>query len=241
MFPLKKPLLNAAGTLGFTPNPRGPVDLVRLGAFVTNPVSYKPRQTAESRGLQPFPGGFLLHTGYPNPGLRRVIEQNEARWAAASLPVIVHLMAEHPEELSRMVQRLEGVEGVMGIELGIRPEATPEEVRSLAQAGMGELPLIVQLPPERVDALGDALHGLEIAAISLAAPRGLLPRAQGGLAHGRLFGPGLLPGALAAVETALRFGFPVIGGGGVYCDADIQAMLEAGATAVQLDAVLWKV
>ena len=47
MFPdlaIHPPFMNAAGCLGFAPNPRGPVDLGRLGAFVTNPVSLAPRQ-----------------------------------------------------------------------------------------------------------------------------------------------------------------------------------------------------
>ena len=70
----RTPLMNAAGMLGFIPNPRAPLDLGWLGAFVTNPVSLSPRQPAENRVMLPFAGGFLLHTGLPNPGLRVVIE-----------------------------------------------------------------------------------------------------------------------------------------------------------------------
>jgi dihydroorotate dehydrogenase len=33
---------------------------------------------------------------------------------------------------------------------------------------------------------------------------------------------------------------PIIGGGGVYRKEDALAMLESGALAVQMDAVLWK-
>jgi dihydroorotate dehydrogenase len=35
-------------------------------------------------------------------------------------------------------------------------------------------------------------------------------------------------------------GVPVIGGGGVYKQEQVEAMKEAGALAVQLDAVLWR-
>src|SRR5512146_1143254 len=109
--PLDKYLLNAAGMLGFAPHPRGPVDLGLFGAFVTSPVSLTPRTPAESRCLLPFPGGFQLHTGLPNPGLRAVVQRCALRWASASLPVIVHLLAAAPSEVSQMVRRLEEVDG----------------------------------------------------------------------------------------------------------------------------------
>ncbi|HEY3344724.1 MAG TPA: hypothetical protein VGJ97_07340, partial [Anaerolineaceae bacterium] len=92
--PLRSPILNAAGTLGFAPNPRGSVDLACLGAFVTNPISLKPRHPAAARCLLPFPGGFLLHSGFPNPGFRKAVDQYAGRWAKSPLPVIVHLMAD---------------------------------------------------------------------------------------------------------------------------------------------------
>jgi dihydroorotate dehydrogenase len=149
-------------------------------------------------------------------------------------------MADHPEELAHMVQRLEGMEGVMGVEVGLRPESSSEEVQELARAAFGELPVIVQVPPESLESLLPRLRGLEMAAISLAAPRGMLPNGDGGLARGRLFGPGMLPAALAAVQAAADYGLPVIGSGGVYSEADVQSMLAVGAQAVQLDAVLWR-
>jgi dihydroorotate dehydrogenase (NAD+) catalytic subunit len=240
LLPLRSPILNAAGTLGFAPNRRGSVDLARLGAFVTNPISLKPRHPAAARCLLSFPGGFLLHSGFPNPGFRKAVDQYAERWAKAPLPVIVHLMADHPEELAHMVQRLEGMEGVLGVEVGLRPESSSEEAQELARAAFGELPIIVQVPPESLESLLPGLRGLEMAAISLAAPRGMLSSGDGGLARGRLFGPGLLPAALAAVQAAAGYGLPVIGSGGVYTEADVEAMLAAGAQAVQLDAVLWR-
>ena len=58
--------------------------------------------------------------------------------------------------------------------------------------------------------------------------------------RGRLYGPGMLPAALAAVETAVRLGLPVIGGGGIYSQADAAAMQAAGAVAVQVDTAFWR-
>jgi dihydroorotate dehydrogenase (NAD+) catalytic subunit len=85
-----------------------------MGAFITNPVSLRPRTPAQGPRLLPFPGGFLLHSGNPNPGLRRVIQLYAGRWARSPLPVVVHLLAESPAEVSEMAERLERVDGVAG-------------------------------------------------------------------------------------------------------------------------------
>ena len=167
-----------------------------------------------------FPGGFLLHTGLPNPGLRAVLRQEAGRWARSALPVIVHLLAAVPDEVARMAARLEGVEGVMGLEIGLPPLAAAADALALVQAALGELPVIASLPPGRLAELGPLLREAGVAAVSLAPERGALPGPDGRLVRGRLYGPGLLPAALAAVETAVRLGLPVIGGGGVYSQAD---------------------
>lgn len=237
---LRTPLMNAAGMLGFSPNRRGPVDLNHLGAFVTNPVSLARRKPAENRVMLPFTGGFLLHTGLPNPGLRAVIQRSAQRWSEASLPVLVHILVASPEEAARMVAHLEGLDNVAGIELGFEPRVTAEKALALVQAALGELPVIACLPAEHAGELAQALAGSGVSAFSLAAPRGSLPGSDGRLVSGRLYGPALLPRALAAVQEAAQAGLPIIGSGGVYSPHDAAAMQAAGAAAVQLDAVLWR-
>ena len=74
----EKALMNAAGTLGFAPDPKGPVELSQLGAFVTNPVSRGARTPARGKRFSPYPGGFVLHSGLPNPGLNAVIQKQAA-------------------------------------------------------------------------------------------------------------------------------------------------------------------
>jgi dihydroorotate dehydrogenase (NAD+) catalytic subunit len=248
---LRSPWMNATGMLGFAPNPRGPVDLGKLGAFITNPVSLRPRTPAENRSLLPFPGGFLLHTGWPNPGLRAVLRRWAARWADASLPVVLHLMVSAPDELAEVAERLEGLENLAALEISLPPGSSREELTRLVEAAAGELPLIVHLPFENAAELAQALADSGATAFSLAAPRGLLPikavAANSGkpqaapipLSSGRLYGPGLLPQALQVVRAVARAGLPVFGSGGVFSRADAEAMLAAGAAAVQLDTLLW--
>jgi dihydroorotate dehydrogenase (NAD+) catalytic subunit len=240
----RSPWLNAAGSLGYSP-PETWAWSEPIGAFVTNPVSLYPRTPAEERAVIRFAGGFLLHTGLPNPGLKGLLA-GARRWERSSVPLWVHIIGDTPEEIEHMVRVLESQEAVSAIELGIGPQAGPELALRLASAAVGELPLVVNFP---LTAAGegwvDRLAGLGASAISLGAPRGLLPAsgsmpgATGKLIAGRLYGPAILPLALAAVRALRRQPLPVIAGGGVYRKADGEALLAAGAVAVQLDSVLW--
>jgi dihydroorotate dehydrogenase len=232
---LEKLLMNAAGTLGFTPDPKGPVDLSQLGAFVTNPVSQGARSPAGGKRFSRYPGGFVLHSGLPNPGLSAVIHKYRKHWGRATVPVIVHLLALDPASLARMVERLEGIEGVMAVEVGLPPDIDAASAYDFAQAAIGELPVILRLPLEQTEELSKAVVDAGASAISLGAPRGKL---EGIL--GRMYGPGVFPLALRAVENLAGCGVPVIGAGGVYQQRDLEAMLRAGAMAVQVDAVLWR-
>jgi dihydroorotate dehydrogenase (NAD+) catalytic subunit len=233
-----KPFMNAAGTLGFVPDPRAAVSWTNMGAFITNPVSLRRRKAAMAPALIEFPGGFLLHTGLPNPGFNATLNKYGRRWRDASLPIIVHLMADRPEETRQMVQALEGVENVMAVELGFAPLLAGDIIRLAVEMCSGELPLIVSLPAEQILDLGGQVLENGAAALSLAAPRGAMNQ-DGELVRGRLFGPALLPKSLDIVHSAARLGFPVIGAGGICSKADGEAMLAAGALAVQMDSALW--
>jgi dihydroorotate dehydrogenase (NAD+) catalytic subunit len=234
------PVMNVAGTLGFAPGLHGPVDVERLGAFVTNPVSLGSRTPAHLPRYLPYPGGFLLHTGYPNPGLNAVIQHCARRWERSPIPVMVHLLAQKPEEVAFMARRLERVEGVLGLEVGLPREADASLVLVFAQAAAGELPVVMRLPMERAVELAPAAMEGGAAAVSLGAPRGMLPGPGGGLVEGRLYGPALFPTALSVVRSIAQLGVPVIGAGGIYQAEQVTVMLEAGAIAVQVDSLLWR-
>ncbi len=236
----RKPRMNSAGTLGFTPDPRLPVDWESFGAFITNPISLRPRRPAAAPAVLEYPGGFLLHTGLPNPGLETVIKHHAAAWARAGLPVIVHLMADRPEEAGRMVRRVEGLENVMAVELGFAPLLADDILFLAVEMCQGEIPLIASLHAEQVLQLGARLVEMEVAALSLAPPRGMLKAREGeALTAGRLYGPSLFPQSLELVQSAVKAGLPVIAAGGIWEQAQEAAMLEAGALAVQVDASLW--
>jgi dihydroorotate dehydrogenase (NAD+) catalytic subunit len=243
-----KPLMNAAGSLGFAPDTRVGIPFDSFGAFVTNPFSLRPRKPAAQPDVIQYPGGFLLHSGLPNPGFNTGLKRYASRWDKADLPIIVHLMADRPEESQRMIQMLEMQENVMAAELGFAPLLADDLILLTLEMCLGELPLIFSLPVEQVLSLGPRLIQEGAQAISISAPRGALPLTpapsptrRGELITGRLYGPSLFPRSLETVYSAAKLGLPIIGAGGVWTKENSEAMLSVGALAVQVDAALWSV
>lgn len=235
-----KPLMNAAGSLGFAPDFRSLQDFGSLfGAFVTNPLSLRPRVPAANPAMIEYPGGFLLHTGLPNPGFQAGLKKYSAKWSRSDLPIIVHLMADRPEETQRMVRSLETQENVMAVELGFAPLLANDIILLTLEMCLGELPLIFSLPVEQVLSVGPRLIQEGAQAISISMPRGALPTSDSSLITGRLYGPSLFPRTLETIYSAAKLGLPIIGAGGVWTKANADAMLAAGALAVQVDAALW--
>jgi hypothetical protein len=233
---LSSPWLNAAGTLGFQVQGTGPGPAwnwpMAQGAFLTNPISLHHRTPAHNRAAITYPGGALLHS---NPGLRRVLRAHAAAWKRSSLPIWPHLFGE-PVEIASMAQILEEVEGVAALEISIPLEADAALAQSLLQAARGELPLIACLPLQLVRAPWlPTLASAGASTLRLDAPRG-----QIGLTSGRLVGPGLLPLVLDALQAVLKYGLPVIAGGGVFTVEDGEELLKAGALAVSVDTALWR-
>lgn len=181
-----------------------------------------------------------MHTGLPNPGLRRCIKKYAHRWVNSNLPIIAHLMADGPEETGRMVQSLEEIENIAAVELGFAPQTDEAVILATIARCWGELALIVSIPAEQILSLGVKAIDLGAAAVSLGTPRGMLMLENGQQVTGRLSGEGLFPAALLAVRDAVQAGITVIGSGGVTSQEYADAMLAVGAKAVQFDASLWK-
>jgi dihydroorotate dehydrogenase len=235
-----KPMMNAAGMLGYASNFRDPLPWSDFGVFVTNPLSLHPRLPAADPDLIKYPGGLLLHTGLPNPGFKSALKKYAAKWTRTDLPVMVHLMADRPEETVRMVRALEGLENIASVELGFAPQLADDIIVLVVEMCLGELPLVVSLPVEHILTLGPRVVNVGAAAVSMAPAHGALPGNDGRLVTGRLYGPSLFPKSLATIHSATSLGLPVIAAGGLYSKEDASAMLAEGALAFQLDTLLWK-
>lgn len=233
------PLMNAAGTLGFAPDIHAPLDWAQFGAFVTNPISQKPRKPAGQHRWQPSAGGVMLHNGHPNPGFRRVLQVYAERWAQAPLPIIVHLLADTPEIIHRQMLRLEELENILAVEIGFPDLISKPEVAEVIRAALGELPVFARLPMMQASLLAPAMMENGASAVSIGPPRGALLLGAG-LAAGRMYGPELLPLHLQAVRQLAEMEIPVIGSGFITQPAQAQAFQQAGAYALQVDVSLWR-
>lgn len=249
--PLKVPLMPAAGTFGFGDAYQDLVDLSLLGAVVTNPVSLRLRRAAHGRRIAVHQEAFVVHTGWPNPGLRKVVREHREIWAYLPVPVIVHVLATEPADVARAVGYLSGLPNVGGVELGFSTGISAGRALTFVDAasGSGELPVIAKVPFERLDSLVPRLARHEgVDAVTLMAPpRAVLPVADAtpdGPARyirGRLYGRTLFPLLLNALARwASRLGKSVIACGGIASPEDALGCITLGAAAIQIDALLWR-
>ncbi|MHC1782989.1 MAG: hypothetical protein AB9891_09580 [Anaerolineaceae bacterium] len=237
---LLSPWLNAAGFCGFNPGSGWPLDVAQ-GMFFTNPVTMKVRPFSTAGKLGGVPGGFLFDAGCPNPGLIKLLKANAAGWRASKIPVCVHITPDDPEQAGSMARLIEEYECAAAIEVECPAACQPEEMPSFWKAAAGVLPLIAHLPLGTYALnLAREMSSAGVEAVSLGAPFGMAREENGKIFSGKLYGPALLPLMLAEVTRWKKSGLAVIAGGGFYRKADAETAFAAGATAVQLDAVLWR-
>lgn len=246
---LKSPVMPASGAVGYGDEYSDLINYGLLGAFVTNPVSLRPRKTSRGTRLRVYSDHLVVHTGLPNPGVKAVIHKYSKIWERLPIPVIVHLVTTTPDETLKVALRLSNITGVVGIELGLADRTTPDHaIRLVHAAAEGDLPVIVRVPFGRVDELASLLSEEGASALTLTAPpRVVLPPEQGiqdensRFYRGRLYGPAVFPLLLGVLSRwARKLPVPIIACGGIQSAQEALACLNLGATAVQIDAVLWR-
>lgn len=247
---LPSSVMPAAGMIGYGEIYRDLIDLSALGAVVTHPLSLRPRRAARGARVALHGHHVLIHTGWPNPGLRRAIRRYGEIWSRCPVPVIVHLLATTPDDVGRATARLSSVEGVAGIEMGFASNTSRDEILALVAAAKFEstLPLIAKVPADRVRDLVPALVDEGVNALTLTAP----PRAVSPLyqeddplptryLRGRLYGPARFPVLLDVLASwASELPVPIVACGGISNAREALACLALGAEAVQIEACLWR-
>src|SRR5215468_10011566 len=118
------PVIGASGIFGFAGELGGLVDLSKLGALVTNPVTLQPRRSAVGTRVVPLDSGVLIHTGLPNMGVHRIYREYAIRWKNSPTPIIVHLIATDAEDVAKCVETLDGRDGVAALEIGISDDSS---------------------------------------------------------------------------------------------------------------------
>lgn len=231
--------MNASGFGGYIPQ-HNTDESIPMGGFVTNPVSLLPRSPSLTRSAIPYPGGIMLHTGSPNPGIKNVLKTYAKKWTNLSLPLWVHLLASTPFEVQTMVRQIEETQCVSAVELGLPFDVSVKSQYELIEAAMGELPFFVCVPLDRAEpALIEKIASLGADGVVISAPRGMMMQ-DGKCRQGRLYGPALHPQMLAALHRLRGYNLPLIAGCGIFSIEQGDAALKAGAVALQIDAWMWK-
>lgn len=240
---IETPVMPASGTLGFGDLYRDLIDIEKLGALVTNPVTYQPWNPAGGTRVVRLDGGILMHTGLPNLGLSKTLARYRAMWNTLPLPVILHVVATNTEDVRRCMNEIEREDCVQAVELGLNDDVSPGEAGWLVRAAVekSEKPLIVRVPLNDAERLArSAVDSGADALVVCAPPRGTARDAGGRLIGGRLYGPMVKPIVLRLVgQIARQVDVPVIGAGGIHTPQDARDYIEAGARAVQVDSVTW--
>ncbi len=252
---LANPVMTASGTFGYGTEYAHVFDIQRLGAIVCKGTTLEPRDGNPQPRLAETPCGLLNSIGLQNIGVKALIEEKAPLWANWRVPVIVNIAGETIDDYARLASKLDGVDGISGIEVniscpnseaggvefGVNPELAGRVTAVVKKAT--SLPIWVKLTPNTADvaeiavAVAEAgadavslINTLKGMAVDIATRRLLLGNATGGLS-----GPAIKPVALRMVyEVAGAVDVPVIGCGGIAAASDAIEFIMAGASAVQV-------
>ncbi len=252
---LANPVMTASGTFGYGNEYSHLFDKQRLGAIVCKGTTLTPREGNPQPRIAETACGMLNSIGLQNIGVEAVIREKAPLWAGWWVPVIVNIAGETIADYSQMAARLDGVDGISGIEVNIScPNveaggaefgADPDSAARVTTAvkAATRLPLIVKLTPNVSDisrivsataaAGADAIcliNTLKGMVIDIHQRRPLLGSITGGLS-----GPAIKPVALAMVyQAAGAVKIPIIGCGGIVTASDALEFIMAGASAIQV-------
>ena len=243
--PVDSPILLAAGSAGYGEAIHPAIDTARLGGVVVGPITRHSIRGSEPPRLAETDSGFVLNTGLQNRGVAAVIKNFARQWPRLGCPVIAQIADNTAEEAASTARRLAAVDGLMGLELRLTPDATPGDLRPLLRAirRAAELPLWVKLPLHSAPSLAPAAADAGADGLVIAGPiTGAGFDRQGNLITGDLYGPGVFAPMLAALGKVAALALddlPLIACGGIHTSQHVRQALSRGASAVQLDSIVW--
>jgi dihydroorotate dehydrogenase (NAD+) catalytic subunit len=250
---LKNPVLTASGTFGYGQEYEEFVDLNKLGGVIVKGVSLKAIKGNPPPRIWETPSGMLNAIGLENPGVDVFLNEKLPYLRKFDTAVIVNVFGYSLEEYVGVVERLDGVPGVSGLEVNIScpnvkaggivfgTNVTSAFDLLSAVRKATKLPLIAKLSPNVTDitefakAAQDAgCDGLSLIntllgmAIDVRCMKPRLANCTGGLS-----GPAIRPVAVRMVwQVAKSVRIPIIGMGGIVTGEDAMEFILAGASAV---------
>ncbi len=250
---LKNPVLTASGTFGYGEEYAEFVDLNKLGGVIVKGISLRPIKGNPPPRIWETPSGMLNAIGLENPGVDVFLNEKLPYLRKYDTAVIVNVFGYSLEEYVGVVERLDGVSGIAGLEVNIScPNvkaggmvfgtdlvAAIELLSAVRKAT--KLPVIAKLSPNVTDitefargARDAGCNGLSLIntllgmSIDVRCRRPRLANCTGGLS-----GPAIRPVAVRMVWQAARaVSLPIIGMGGIATAEDALEFILAGASAV---------
>ncbi len=252
---MKNPVMAASGTFGFGKEYSSLVDINQLGAIITKGTSLEPWMGNPPDRIAETAAGMLNAIGLQNDGVDNLINEKLPWLRQFDVPVIVNIVGHSVEEYAEVARRLDGIEGVAGLEIniscpnvkqgciafGVDPHMTAEVVSAVRKAT--SLPIIPKLSPNVTDIVSIARAAVEAGADAVSLINTLIGTSIDAetrtfrLANitGGLSGPAIKPIALRMVwEVAKAVDVPVIGIGGIMSAEDAVEFMLAGANAIQV-------
>ncbi|MFG0305572.1 MAG: dihydroorotate dehydrogenase [Phycisphaerales bacterium JB040] len=263
---LVSPVLTAAGTAGVLDEMADVADLSRFGGVVTKSITRKPRCGNHTWRVYPTGVGMLNSIGLANPGLVRFLADHASRAKESVCPVFASVAGFSVGDYAEVASSLAMVEGIRGIELnvscpnvhgGTEFGGDPKALRELLRVvrSVVRKPLLVKMSPVAVGAPYNAVHLARVAvdsgvdglvlsntlpamAIDPETRRPMLAHRTGGLS-----GPALHAVTLKIVHDVYRgvareARVPIVAAGGVCGWREAASFVVAGASAVQVGAML---
>lgn len=242
--PVHTPVLLAGGSIGYGDATHRGLDLAQFGAAVVGPMTRRPLLGTQPPRLADATGGVVLESGLQNRGVQTALKKFARLWPRLGLPLIAQIADPHPADAATTARRLLDQEAILGLELLLPMRTTPEELLDLIKAIRRESDLPLWIKPSLADAPTLAPVAAELGVDGMVV--GQPPPAAGfhsnGIAvTGALFGPAAFASMLAVLLTVARQQLPLtlIASGGIHTQEQAEHALQAGATALQVDSLVW--
>lgn len=252
---MNNPVAVASGTFGYGREYEDYIDIAGVGAVIVKGTTLEPRHGNPPLRIIETAAGMLNAIGLENPGVDVFVNQYLPYLHAKNVTVIANIAGNTIEEYAAIAARLEGCQGIAGIELniscpnvkqgGLQFGTDPIMVKNVVQAVKAEtsLPVMPKLSPNVTNIVeiaqaaqaggADALSMINTLmgmAVDVRTRKPVLANIFGGLS-----GPAIKPVALRMIYQVYReVDLPILGGGGIMNAMDALEFIMVGATAVSI-------
>ncbi|MDD3363779.1 MAG: dihydroorotate dehydrogenase [Syntrophomonas sp.] len=252
---MNNPVAVASGTFGYGREYEDYIDIAGVGAVIVKGTTLEPRHGNPPPRIIETAAGMLNAIGLENPGVEVFVNQYLPYLAEKKVTVIANIAGNTIEEYAAIASRLEGCQGIAGIELniscpnvkqgGLQFGTDPVMVKYVVQAVKAQtsLPVMPKLSPNVTNIVEIARAAQEGGADALSMINTLMGMAvdvrtrKPVLANifGGLSGPAIKPVALRMIYQVHReVDLPILGGGGIMNAMDALEFIMVGASAVSI-------